>query len=131
MTVEPTSDAPGGWQSFSFSVPLLIHTTVLPPNLWGFAETYIPMNTKVYANFVKKSEVTAAVVGRFTTDHLLEGEYTPITSAKSENPSVRPQKEQRLVLNTHDFQTNQLLLSGVLVLGVGMILMGLFKRGTS
>lgn len=127
-SVSPSASSPAGYKKFDFSVPLLIHTTVLPPNDSGIADTYLPMAAKVYVNFIKDSELARAVRGRYVSDCLLGEEYTPVSSLKSEKPNVHPTREQRLVLNVRDTQTNQTLLFATVAVGLGFILAAVVKR---
>lgn len=127
-SVSPSGSSPAGFKKFDFSVPLLIHTTVLPPNESGVADTYIPMAAKVYVNFIKDSELVGAVRGRYSSDCLLGEEYTPVSSLKSEKPDLQPIRERRLVLNVRDTQTNQMLLFATVATGLGFILAAVVKR---
>lgn len=127
-SVSPSGSSPAGYKQFNFAVPLLIHTTVLPPNDSGIAETYIPMAAKVYVNFIKESELTRAVRGRYASDCLVGEEHTPISSVKSEKPNIQPIREQRLVLNVRDTQTNQIMLFATVTIGLGFILAAVVKR---
>jgi hypothetical protein len=125
----PSAKAPAGYALFNFSIPLLIHSTVLPPNSAGTLETYIPMTAKLYINFLKVSESSAGLRGRYTSDCLLGDSYVPISSMKSQNPSVEPMREKRIVLKTTDTQLNRIVLGGSLFIGISLLISSVLKKG--
>jgi len=127
-SVSASASSAPGFKKFDFSVPLLIHTTVLPPNPSGLVETYIPSNTKVYINFLTPSATSNTLPHRFASDCLLSPEFTAITSTKSLKPQTPAIREQRLVLNTNDTQTNQMLLMITIMIGMSLILAAVVKR---
>lgn len=51
-----------------FEVPVLIHSTVLPPSLENSVDTYIPKNAKIYVNFLAEAEPEL-----YATDCLMQG----------------------------------------------------------
>ncbi len=83
-----------------FDVPILIHTTVLPPQKDAdFIETGIPKNSKVYVNFLK-TNASELLKGRFVTDCLFESVGNGFVSVGSIDDNVNKRvTEQRHTLN--------------------------------
>ena len=83
-----------------FDIPVLIHTTVLPPQKDAdIFETGIPKNSKVYVNFLK-SNASDLLKGRFVTDCLFESIDNGFVSVGSIDDNINKRVvEQRLTLN--------------------------------
>lgn len=86
-----------------FNIPIIIHTTVLPPQQSAdYLETGIPKNAKIYANFLN-ANASEFLRGRFVTDCLFEGLDRNFVSVGSIDDNVhRRISEHRNTLNfTH------------------------------
>ena len=83
-----------------FDIPILIHSTVLPPQKEAdFIETGIPKNSKVYVNFLK-SNASELLKGRFVTDCLFESLGLGFVSVGAIDDNVNKRiVEQRHTLN--------------------------------
>lgn len=83
-----------------FDIPVLIHSTVLPPQKdVDFIETGIPKNSKVYVNFLKPN-ASELLKGRFVTDSLFESLGNGFVSVGAVDDNVNKRiVEQRHTLN--------------------------------
>lgn len=86
--------------SVKFDIPILIHTTVLPPQKDAdFLETGIPKNSKVYVNFLKRN-ASELLRGRFVTDCLFDSVDQGFVAVGSIDDNVNKKiLEQRNTLN--------------------------------
>jgi hypothetical protein len=88
-----------------FTVPIIIHTTVLPPQVNAdYLETCIPKNAKIYANFLK-ANASELLRGRYVTDCLFDGVDGTFVSVGSVDDNIhRRIPEHRNTLNFAHYQ---------------------------
>lgn len=116
--IKPSADNPN-LMVVRFTIPVLIHSTVLPPQKNAdYVDTGIPQNAKVYINFLK-ANASQLLTGRFSSDCLFEGSSENFVAIGSMDDNVSNRiLEQRITLNFAYYNVTTFLTAAFSVIGL-------------